>query len=676
MRCFILLGVTMWLTLQPAVAPAAPIQDPAAAMPADALVYGEIREPGKLMDTFNDLFKGSALANTPDSLVRFQQRHGQQQRFSRERDEVVTVLGWLLSPDLLHETQRLQGAGIALTGFGEQGNPEFVAVILPGKSAVPGMLLRLFLTMQPMDLAGTVDGVILYRPAEHDWPAGAAPNVQEPTKPVFARLPGAILVGTKHAVADAIERIQGKQRAKSLANVEQFTQARAQAGAEPGLYGYVDVNQLLKAISPIALGADVQQAATVKAMTALVNPKAIRYESLSLTLHDGGLRYRQNVALDRKQKSPVLEILPRQAANIGLLQFAPPDAFCAFVMSNHDGEKRWQTIVELVDRTLRAAGAGATAPSEQLKQVEGFLGLDIGKDIMGRIADFGVAMGNPLVMMQPRKGRALEGPPLLFTIRATDHDAAKGLAKDVLPKVLNAMNHGQGAEPVSEKVDGQMLHRVKLGRQVLYYGRHNATIVFGLQAPTVAAALTAGAEKKGYLAESPVRAAVDKADHPFALFVSRPLPLALSVLFVAKAGGPTNPAMKSAPAGAVPAPAFPPPPQPDNESRRNGAATQRAFLVPLEEDKAGGASDPAAKLQALMRQFGQMGPFVMTWRRTPDQLVFRAEQTGLKPGVARVTNWLLEQWYRSRSDAGAMPPTFERRRPIPPPPPRPRLSNR
>src|SRR5262245_5417245 len=62
---------------------AQPIKDPATVMPANVLVYGEVRQPGELVKEFVSLFENSMFSNVPESLFKMMEemkapppRHG------------------------------------------------------------------------------------------------------------------------------------------------------------------------------------------------------------------------------------------------------------------------------------------------------------------------------------------------------------------------------------------------------------------------------------------------------------------------------------------------------------------------------------------------------------------------------------------------------------------------
>src|SRR5262249_42960178 len=139
---------------------AEPIKDPAELLPAGTLAYGELRQPGPLVKEFAGLFEDSALGNVPDSLARLWGKDGEAP--SRRTMHEVGAIGLFLSPEIVHEAGRLQGAAVAVTGI-KEGRPQFVAIVLPGESNGPGFIMRAFLTMEKVRPLRDVEGVKLYQ---------------------------------------------------------------------------------------------------------------------------------------------------------------------------------------------------------------------------------------------------------------------------------------------------------------------------------------------------------------------------------------------------------------------------------------------------------------------------------------------------------------------------------
>ncbi|HEV3262736.1 MAG TPA: hypothetical protein VG013_38225 [Gemmataceae bacterium] len=704
MRPRVLLSVAvLWvLPLSPLRAGLEPsIDDPAALVPAKTLAYAELRQPGQLAKEIASLFEGSALGNVPDSLAKFRAKYDKGPSVGPRSEAAMGVFGLMMAPEIVKEVQRLRGAAFALTGIGKQGQPQFVVMILPGESNAPGLLMRSLLTVGPTSPAGEVEGVRLYRlalygaatmpkpslppprgglappplpeppglapapPAQTGAPAarqaprppGARPPVMrgrpDAGMPVFAMMPDLLVFGTPDAVKDVIRRAKGKLKDDTLAGVDAYGQASKQVGDKPGLFAYAaDVPRVFETIKQHAPLSGHEKAgfATIER---LVNPRAFGSEAVSYTLQDGTLRYRAMIGLNPKEKSPLLDVLPDKPLDTALLHFMPKDALFAAAVSNADGEKRWDRLLRLADRIAKEAAKDEPAPSEQLEKMEKALGLKFGKDIAGKITAVGVAMGNPLTLLESRGGRPPDAPPVLVILRATDADAAESLVKDVIPKVIGAMAGENAAEPTSKEVGGHTVYSTKLHGNSVHYGRHEATLVFGHDRAAVAAALQSGAKKQGLLADKKVHAAVAKLDGPIALVVSKPLPslAAMASMVVyrglsAEVAPPAESTQPSPPRGVRP---LPPQPRPAEAAPpQAGTRAARAQDAPPEDVVRVGPDESAMKMiKELMKLGNQMDPFMASITRKPDRIVVEARQGGLKPALARLTDWALEQYFRS-----------------------------
>jgi hypothetical protein len=544
-------------------------QAPAELFPAKVLAYAEVRQPGQLAQEIASLFQGSLLADVPDSLARLHANLGQDHRRGDLRG--LGAVGLALCPEVLREVGRIKGAAAALLAIDKHGEPEYLAVVLPGDSQAPTFLLRTYVTVGEARPIGKVEGVTLYRSLKPVWhrfpekrPDKSGPRAQPPALtlreygPVFAMMPGAVFIGSPAAVKDAIRRARGKGDGASLAMSEQFQQASKEAPDEPGLFAYADPPALYDLIlritapsPPRPAGRDAstdddlregrapEPAADVRpapgapwVLVAMgLNTRAFRWDSRSLTLSKGTLRFRQTVLLDPAQKSIVLDILPARPVDTSLLHYVPPDAVLAAVLSNSGGEKRWPKLLEFVDIIAKLAGAGRERdlPSRAVRQMEKELELDFARDVAGKISALVFALGNLQnvpVRKIVRKGPDFESGsftpeiPALILVQAVDEEAARKLTEELLPKLLRA----KGLKPAARQLKGQTIFRFKLGEHdSLHYGRHASTIVLGPFEDPVAQALAAGASKKGWLADPKLASRLKKLDQPVALAVAKPV---------------------------------------------------------------------------------------------------------------------------------------------------------
>ena len=431
-------------------------------------------------------------------------------------------IGMLMSPEIIAELSRIQGAAVGFTGFdAKMGHPEFLAVVLPGQSNAPGLFMRTMLTMAPVNRLETIEGVTLYslplftrkekmmpRGKALDAPpvrklAAAEEAMQMEPAIVLAMTPGALFAGSEANVKEAVLRFKGKLMTASLAKSAVFQEARKEMGNQPGLQVFVvpqPIVQLVEKFVPIA----GQERAMMELALKTFNPRIFRALAKSVSLEDGTLTARNIGLLDPNEKIAVLNLYPTRPLDQRIFHFAPKDSVFAAAMDNGDGGKRFLDFVAIVDTFMPKEFKF----SDAVKGIEGGLGVSLSKDVFAQIGSVGYALGDPLKSkikiveeVGPnftRTSSTSEPPPMVFLLQATDDKAADNLIR-LVPKMFAAA--GNSVDPITRKVDGQDILVLKLGREEEFcYGRHDATIVIGPYAAGVAASLNGGAKKQGLLA--------------------------------------------------------------------------------------------------------------------------------------------------------------------------------
>src|SRR5262249_55949281 len=157
------------------------------------------------------------------------------------------------------ELGRIKGAAAGLTGVGKDGQPEYLAVVLPGGSQAPSFLMRAFLTTGPVRPAGKVEGVSYYQTYSFLKAPPGEKSKAEDFGPAFAMLPGVVLVGSPDAVKEAILRAKGKAEGDSLDKSEGLQEARKEASKEPGLLGIANPAELVPALEAVVKAAGKEE---------------------------------------------------------------------------------------------------------------------------------------------------------------------------------------------------------------------------------------------------------------------------------------------------------------------------------------------------------------------------------------------------------------------------------
>jgi hypothetical protein len=636
------------------------IQSPAELFPAKTLAYAEIRQPGQLTKEIANLFKGSVLGNVPDSLAKVRAK------FKDAPDRVLRDIGpfgLMLAPEVFKELGRLDGAAAALTGISERGEPEFLVVVLPGKSYAPTFLARVFMTVDRVQPIAKVEGVTLY---QHYWERDDrfddkgfrdekdGPRQKEPRKPVrtmggpaVAMTPTAVFIGTPDVVKDAIRRAKGKAEGESLAASELFQEARKEAASEPGLFVYANVPATMEMVEGLVKHERHGQQ-VLAVISKLINPKAFRAVADRLTLSKGTLRYRRTVLLDTKEKSPLLEILPNTPVNSEVLHFVPKNATAAFALSNGNGEKRFARLVEMLDVIIPMLdGRDRELPSQKLQQLEEALKVKLGKDIVGKINNVAIAVGDLMNMPMKKvvvKGRDFESMhtspqvPVVVIVQGTNEEAAKELA-ELLPKFVAMMSGHQEPRISTKEIEGQSISSLALGKhESVNFGRQGNTIVLGPFPKPVAQALANGGAKNGLLADPKVAAQVKKLDEPIAVAVAKPITLVMG-FFVSRAGSYTR-----VPAKGIEGKRFE---DKSNGEKREAPPEKPEVTVTVEEAPAPLGKEGDKIMKDLKKLLAIEEPLIVSVTRKDDRLQAEASIGGLAPLVSFVTDFAVEQAIRA-----------------------------
>jgi hypothetical protein len=428
-----------------------------------------------------------------------------------------------------------------------------------------------------------------------------------------------------------------------LAESATFKEARKQIEDRPGVFAYATPAPLLSTLEK-QLPLRGHEREFLAMMHKVVNPKAARAVAVGWSLDQGNLAYRKLALLDPKEHCPLFELLPSKAVDTSMLHFAPKDTVLAAALNNADGEKRWDKLIALADAVV-PGGRAEEKPSAFMKQFEGMLGVQIGKDVMGQISNAAFVMGDP--MNAPIRRIEEKGPnfrsvhmgpelPMLVILQAVGTKVAANLEK-VVPKALFGGNGKVGMETI----EGREVHSVKLGHDTVYYGRHENTLVFGPYGTPVARSLTAGAKQQGLLASPQAAARLKEMHERQAIFMVKPVQIIVSAATVMVYSGSFS--SEAAPAE-LPKEAQPkrkqgfrqeaqPPARADNKRDVKVTVQQRS-------------KEEQAMLRELSKIFEHEDWFVVGLERTKDRIQLDGHVGGLREVVPRVVDFAIEQIYK------------------------------
>lgn len=607
------------------------IKSPAEVLPENTLAYVELRQPGAFAKEVAGLLEGSVLANVPDSFASVRAKYPDLRNWRSSGEEFAAV-GAMISPELVSELGRTKGAAIAVTGIDKEDRnlPEFVAIILPGESNVPGFAYRIFTgtfsegyssfngkdrtefrtRIEPI---GEYEGVALYRPIRRqstyvvspDGRSGEAKGqpITKPDGPALARLgSGTILIGTPDRVKDVIRRAKSKNpsTSDSLAGNANYRKSSQQLGERPGFFACGNPSAAIKLAEELMPPEIREVFISVKKQ---INASAFTGVAVSLGVEGSTVKFRFQFGLDPNEKTPILDLLSSTPINPDVFQFAPRDALFVAALSNAGAEQRWERLIQNVDQAAKSYFPNVPPPSGLLAGMEAMLGKRIGKDLLGPIETVAIAMG-PMADNAPFESL----PPLVVIARLKDEDSAEKFVKESIPKIARLAVFPAIVNPVEKKVGEHSIYELALGKNgpTMHYGRHGATLVLGVNSALVGDALTAGAKKQGLLAnEKPADALRRAGSSIFCVLVN---PIAIATQRLSRIGD-----VDGGPA----------------------AANSQQQLKELRE-----ILQTLSKLEE---------PLVISLTRTPEQLLLEASYTNLKKLAPAAVNLGVEQYFRSQS---------------------------
>ena len=413
---------------------------PASLVPANVLAYAELRDPSALVEAWAGWMKGTAFDGTLKTASDRRDR-------STEFKHLVAIpqlgqIGLLASPEARNEIRKLKGAAAALTGFDEKGNPEFVAYVLTGESAVAGLLARSYLTSSSdLRRVATVEGVPLFQqrmpPApQYDGNGKPLPNPPDVAKVdeamlTYASVPGLFVVASRpKLVEDALKRWDGKGK-ESLAETPRFREATKN-----------NTGTVIAIASPQKLFAAYAESLKKSGAEAdpdwfawlrfVVKPEASPSLTASLAVVHDGWEFRTSFDFDPKIPSPPLGLLGERTATTTSL----PGMGLTLAMP----ERKTEPILALADAVAKAAGVVGRLPSDIVAKAERESGAKWTKELFPALKSVSLDLGS--------RDDTQTKPAILLTF-----DSSGEVWETSIPGLLRAADpNGQAVAPSEELV--------------------------------------------------------------------------------------------------------------------------------------------------------------------------------------------------------------------------------
>jgi hypothetical protein len=449
-------------------------------LPADTLAYAEASRLQDVAPLLAQYTHGTVLTD----IVAFIDKH----RSKANTDDIglghhLGAWGVYAGPEMLAELVLVQGAATALVRYDKDQVPETVAIAHLGSSRLFSFLMRNYLVtntqLRPVE---TINGVRLYQEAQPQFvnanagAFGPPPPPLPPTEyngPVYAQLPGTLVVGSSRAVVgDVVRRLTGQLGKTSLATLPRFQAAQALRRA-PGVFVYADVARWLAAqpaeagaeeTSPEALTRELLRPQSVRTVVAQVNFAA---EQLGLTLQ-----------LDRVpgQVSPLLELIQ---APTGTVPAVPTEGTGVVQIGAPAKGKLWPQLLAIADAVGRAQGVIGRLPSDAAQEA----------GPASAQLDAACAQVVNLTVLLPDLTGAGKGWPLPTVVCTCQTLASAQALADAVPGLGPIAGAGK-VTPITETIAGQRVQSLAgtafPWRTTLHYGAAGTKCVLGTDAARVA----------------------------------------------------------------------------------------------------------------------------------------------------------------------------------------------
>ena len=470
-------------------------KDVADHFPADAVLYVEVNQPGAVAKDLGAFLKGTVFENALPALDKIREKQLPEAHFDRSAPGLLSTL---LGPEMLKEVPRFQGLALAVTGFDKQGDPEFLAVVLPGESQLPGFAMRAYLSSHPsLRKIATTEGVDLYQESMTQFVDDplVAPNNGEPARqvrdfgPFYAYREGLLAIGSrKELVSAAIQKHLGKDTSAALASAPSFKPLLL-VREKPGILVHGDVRRLFEHLAIRAKqGKELEPFFTVALRKMLPNDR-VRTFTARLEITAQGMRLEGALALVPQASAPLAELLTGPALATDDLHRVPQNASLAFALNLPEGPPRLPRLLGIGDAFVHAAGGLGPNASELIKELEE-------KKILSS-ADV-EKIQQVLVVLPPAitwpKG-VMPAPTLLF--RTTTPEAAETLLA-AIPAILEAIG-SEKPELIAETIEGVKVQTIGAKASRLgvpfHFARHGRDLALGTDRQFLALCLKADPAK-------------------------------------------------------------------------------------------------------------------------------------------------------------------------------------
>ena len=441
--------------------------DPAALMPPDTLLYVEIGNPGKQIQTILNMLKGSPLEN-PLALIGRNTGAGPQQEAG-----AANIVSALLNPNMIAEFEKIRGMGAGITGIPTDGTPPAIVVLFPGKSdALKGLL------QMALNLAGKpIDNIEGMQCIEFQDGGGAA--YDDSTYIIVS--PPAFEAGQLTWCVEQYKHITNEPTLAS--SNKSFVQVSKQARQSNALTVWVDLDaaytEMVQAVGNENMPPQLQMADRI------IDFKNIRDIIAFLSIEPTSLALEANIAFNEGANCIAYNIIRTPHLGKNAFQAVPPEAIglLSFALSDVN--------------SIQAASVG--------KQLQSMTGLDFGRQIFANIEQVTLFLLPSDNNVLPINNEGLSYTPKIGVAITSRNPAQIQQLIGQMLTITGLVSNNSAAAQAAE-TQGKYTINLTNGMQLCYYQNQNSnTTILSVNPEIVDASIAAVQSQKSALTAGPLQ---------------------------------------------------------------------------------------------------------------------------------------------------------------------------
>ena len=392
---------------------------PASLLPPETMLYVELVDPQRQIGALTELIRGTPLENPVNTYLALAPRD-QASNLPLPNEDAINKLRAVLNLSFLKEFQKIDGLAVGLVSV-DESNPDFVAVVLPGKSVLMRGVLKMFLGSGVEGLEESVDGMRVFRLRLED---------QTNETPLYAAMDGqekVVMIGTPRSRVEESIRRYSDPRIPSLGDSDDFLEARAVRQGSL-VFAYAERSRVLKSIRAAATAKDRGEFDILSTLVGLDHLQSI---GAGLSLANGNLQLTVG-AVPTPDPGGVWPAIRTPVLDPSFAKFIPDDALAILALPVPGLVQRIKKTVGAIEKRMPVIAAQSlSSPRKWLA------GLDA--SLREKLQRVGEDLTEFVIVIPRQQKSDLRGPHEAFYLLLRFRDGA-AIERD-LEDVLAAIAH-------------------------------------------------------------------------------------------------------------------------------------------------------------------------------------------------------------------------------------------